>query len=174
MSESDSDAGGPRRVTRHAPLTGRERRLVALAAIVPIGLAVVVLVPVAAVTGASGADVAGAAVVYGGLVGLAAGFVAVDRLQARQCPSCRRRVTRHDDRCDDCGYDLVARPRFACDERHGIYLEEGLCDCGRRLKRLPTARGVVREVAFVLKLGAWLLVFLFGVALLLQAMDRYL
>ncbi len=171
MSETPDD--GPQRVTRHAPLTGRERRVVVLAALAPVGVAALVLLPVAVLTGASAVDLLGASIVYGGLVGLAAGFVTVDRLQARQCPRCRRRSARRAAVCDGCGYDLELRPRFACDERHAVYLDDGLCDCGLRLKALPTARGVAREVVFMLKLGAWLLAFLFAVALLIQGIERF-
>lgn len=169
----DSDAE-PARLTRAAPLTRREKRVVAVAATTPIGLAVLVLIPIAIVTGASAGDVVAASLVYGGLLGLAAAFVAVDRIQARQCPRCRQRVARRAEVCEDCGYDLTLRPRYACDERHAVYLDEGLCACGRRLHALPTARGVGREVVFVLKVGAWLLAFLVGVALLLQALERNL
>jgi hypothetical protein len=165
----------PARVTPPARLTAHERRLVAMAAGAPILLAAIVLVPIALLTGASAGEVVAASLVYGGLVGLAAGFVTVDRMQARQCLRCRERTAgRGAERCTACGYDLVERPRYACDERHGVFLEPGLCACGRRLKPLPTTRGVGREVRFVLKLGAWLLAFLIGVGLLLQLLDRNL
>ena len=168
MSASEPDLpallGAPDR------LTGRERRLVLGAAIGPVLLAAVVLVPIALLTGAGAGEVAGAALVYGGLLGLAAAFVAVDRLQARQCPRCHRRNPRRAGRCD-CGYDLRGRPRFACDQRHAVYLDPGRCECGGRLQELPTARGVGPQVVVVLKIGAWLLAFLLGVGVLLNVLD---
>lgn len=164
---------GPSPVTPAAPLTVDEKRLVVAAAALPVPAAALVLVPVALVTGAGSAQVAAAAVVYGGLLGLAAAFVAVDRLQARQCPRCRGRGGRGLATCPACGYDLETRPRFACDERHAIYLDDaGLCPCGRRLQPLPVARGVGAQVVFALKFGAWLLAFLVGVAVLLQVLER--
>jgi hypothetical protein len=168
VSSSDQDLpallGSPDR------LTGRERRIVAVSAGAPIVLAAVVLTPVAFLTGSTAGEVAGAALVYGGLLGLAAAFVAVDRLQARQCPRCHRRHLRSETACA-CGYDLRRRPRYACEQRHAVYLEEGLCECGRRLHLLPTARGVGREVVVVLKIGAGLLVFLLGVGVLLNVLE---
>jgi hypothetical protein len=157
---------GPVTVGSPDPLTGRERRLVAGAAMAPVLLAVVVLAPVAAVTGAGVGEVAGAALVYGGLLGLAAAFVAVDRLQARQCPACRRRPARGEAECD-CGYDLRRRPRYTCEERHDVYLDAGVCACGRTLRALPTARGVASQVVVALRISGWLLAFLVvaGVAL---------
>jgi hypothetical protein len=151
-------------------LTGRERRVVAMSAGAPILLAAVVLTPVALLTGSTAGEVAGAALVYGGLLGLAAAFVAVDRLQARQCPRCHRRNPRSESTCA-CGYDLDRRPRYACERRHAVYLEEGLCECGRRLQLLPTARGVGPEVLVVLKIGGGLLAFLLGVGLLLNVLE---
>lgn len=168
-------AGGePTRATRPAPLTTDERRWVGLVAGAPILLAALVLTPVARWMGAGLWDVVGAALVYGGLLGLAAGFVAVDRLHSRQCPRCHDRAPRGAERCGTCGYDLVARPRYTCDERHGVFLGPGLCDCGRRLKVLPTARGVGREVMVTLRIGAVLLAFLVAVALVIQVLERTL
>ncbi len=153
---------------RRARLTSRERWLVAAAAVAPIALAVVVLTPVALVTSATAGDVVVAALVYGGLLGLAAGFVAVDRLQARQCPRCTTRNLRGATACEDCGYDLVRRPRYACSERHAVHLEPGLCECGRRLQELEVARGVGHEVRFMLRAGLWLLAFLVVIGVLLR------
>lgn len=133
-------------------------------------LAALVLTPVAVLTGSGPGEVASAALVYGGLLGLAAAFVAVDRLQARQCPRCHRRHARGATTCH-CEYDLVRRPRYACDERHATYLETGLCECGRRLERLATARGVGSQVLVVLKIGGWLLAFLLGVGVLLNVLE---
>lgn len=153
---------------RRDRLTHRERWVVAGAAATPVLLALVVLAIVAAGTDATAGDVVVAAIVYGGLLGLAAGFVTVDRLQARQCPRCTTRNLRHATACEDCGYDLVRRPRYACSERHEVHLAPGLCDCGRRLQELELARGVGREVRFMLRAGLWLLAFLVIIGLLLS------
>lgn len=156
---------------RRDRLTSRERWTVAAAAVAPVLLAVVVLVPVAIGTGATAGEVVVAAFVYGGLLGLAAGFVAVDRLQARQCPRCTTRNLKRATACEDCGYDLVRRPRYACSEGHAVHLEPGLCDCGRRLQELEVARGIGREVRFMVRAGLWLLAFLVIVGLLLRSLP---
>lgn len=164
MPESSSTSAG---VTRDR-LTSYEKRVVALAAAAPVVLAAVVLTPVAVMTSSSAGDVVVASLVYGGLLGLASGFVAVDRMHARQCPRCTTRNLRRATACEDCGYDLVRRPRYACSERHEAHVSPGLCDCGRRLQEIDVARGVGPEVRFMLRAGVWLLVFLVAVALLLQ------
>ncbi len=154
-------------------LTRAERRTVLVAAASPVALALLVLLPVGAMLGVGFGEVVAATLVYGGLLGLAAAFVTVDRLQARRCPRCRRRGERGEARCAACDYDRVEQPRFACDERHAIHLDDvALCDCGRRLKPLPPVRGVGREVAVALKLGAWLLVLLVGIGLALRLLER--
>jgi len=164
---------GPTPVRRAAPLSFREKRLTGLLALAPIALALAVLAPIAAVTGADAGEVVSAALVYGGLLGLAVGFVAVDRLQARQCPRCRSRPERGSEVCTACGYDLEHRPRFACEERHHTYLDDdGDCSCGRPLRPLPIVHGVGREIVFMVKLGAGLLVFLLAVGLVLQVIER--
>ena len=164
MAGTSPATAGPRRDR----LTSRERWLVVAAALAPIALAVVVLVPIAMGTNSTAGDVLVAAVVYGGLLGLASGFVAVDRIQARQCPRCTTRNLRRATACEDCGYDLVRRPRYTCSERHQVHLSPGMCDCGRRLHEVEVARGIGREVRFVLRAGAWLLAFLVVVGLLLR------
>jgi ribosomal protein L40E len=108
------------------------------------------------------------------LLGLAAAFVTVDRLQDRQCSRCRTRNPRGTEVCPWCGYDLVARPRYTCGERHAVYLDAGLCDCGLRLKELPTARGVGAQVLLILRVGGALLAFLVVVAVLIQVLERAL
>ena len=153
---------------RREPLTSRERLVAVLAAVLPVPLAALVLLPFAAFGPAGPADVVVAALVYGGLLGLAGGVVAVDLAHARRCPRCGRRNPRGLRACATCGYDLVERPRYACDQRHELYLRDGRCACGRRLQRLPAARGVGREVAMMIKIGAGLLAFLVAVALLLR------
>ena len=167
MADSRTSPSGVRR----ARLTSRERGVVMAAAVAPVLLAVVVLTPIALATSATAGDVVVAAIVYGGLLGLAAGFVAVDRLQARQCPRCTTRNLRRATACEDCGYDLVRRPRYTCSERHAIHLEPGLCDCGRRLQELEVARGVGNEVRFMVRAGFWLLAFLVVVGLLLSRLP---
>ena len=149
-------------------LNTRERWTVAAAALAPVGLAVLVLVPIAVATSSSAVDVVVAAAVYGGLLGLATGFVAVDRMHARQCPRCTTRNLRRASACEDCGYDLERRPRYACSERHTIRLSSGMCDCGRRVHELEVARGIGPEVRFMLRAGGWLLVFLLAVGLVLR------
>jgi len=160
----------PRRVAGYAPLTARERRSVAVAAVAPVPGVFVALLPFM-LTGATVSSLLGAAMVYGSLLGLAAGFVAVDRFHARQCGRCRERTERRALACAACGYDLVERPRFACPQRHTIYLDEGLCACGRRLAALPSPRGVGREVVLMLRVGGWLLAFLMGVGVLLRLLE---
>lgn len=162
----------PRTRADRSPLTTAERRRVVVASVVPIVGAAAVLTPVAIFGGASAGDVAATAVVYGGMLGLTAGFVTYDRQQARQCPRCASRRDRRATVCAHCGYDLATAPRYACAERHEIYLEDGSCDCGRRLRPLPTARGIGPEVVWVVKAGAWLLTFLVLVGLILQWTSR--
>lgn len=157
---------------RREPLTSGERRRALLVGLAPIPLAALVLIPFAIANGAGIGDVLGAAIVYGGLLGLAAGFVYVDRVHARQCPRCGTRSRRGTEVCPTCAYDLVERPRYACEERHEMHLEPGLCGCGRRLQPLPVARGIGREVAVMLKIGGWLLAFLLGMGFLLQLLER--
>jgi ribosomal protein L40E len=170
LPPGDASAGAHRR-----GLARDERRVVGLAALTPVVLALSVLLPIGAMTGAGVGEVLAATVVYGGLLGLAAAFVAVDRLQARHCPRCAARAARGAGRCRGCGYDLVERPRYACSERHELRFDDDeLCACGRRCTRLPTARGIGREVAFALKLGAWLLALLVGIGIALQVLDRTL
>lgn len=101
---------------RRQSLSAAEWRVVVAAAAAPVLVALVVLLPFALLGSASGGDVAVAAVVYGGLLGLAAGFVAVDRLQARHCPRCATRNLRGATACEDCGYDMRRRPRYACED----------------------------------------------------------
>lgn len=162
----------PRTRADRSPLTTAEWRKVVIAAFLPVGLAAVALTPFAVVGAATAGEVVAAALVYGGLLGLTAAFVTYDRLQARQCPRCATRHARRATTCSACGYDLVEAPRYACAERHAVYLEDGLCDCGRRLQRMPTARGIGPEVVWVLKAGAWLLAFLVLVGLILQWTSR--
>lgn len=156
------------RTASHGPLTRHERLLVVAASAAPIVLAMVVLSPFVLLGDASGAELLGAGFVYGGLVALAAGFVTYDRLQARQCPRCTTRNPRAAATCDDCGYDLVERPRWRCSEGHPVRLDPGLCDCGRRLERADAPRGIGREVRGMVVVGAWMLGFLLVIGLVLN------
>jgi ribosomal protein L40E len=162
---------GPAAAQRPAPLTRREKRVVALAAAAPVAVALAVLAVVGVVVGAGPGEVVGAAMVYGGLLALATGFVAFDRVQARQCPRCQQRNPRTARTCATCGYDVGERPRYACEERHRAYLEPGRCDCGRRLQQLPAVRGLGRQVGGMLRVGGWLLAFLLGLGVLLRLLD---
>lgn len=101
---------------------------------------------------------------FGGLAALAAGVAAWEFSSRRSCPRCGTEspVPRS---CVACGYDLRARPRFACTEGHRVAYEPGLCDCGRRLLELrpvPVGRHVAR--AF------WLAIGVFGLMLLIDAL----
>lgn len=166
----DDEPEAPALVTSHDRLDRVERRVVLAAALAPVALAAAVLAPVGLLMGATAGEIAGAAIVYGGLLGLAAAFVAIDRLQARQCPRCHRRSPRHEGTCA-CGYDLAERPRYVCEQRHAVYLDPGRCECGRWLQRLPDARGVGRQVLVTLRVGGLLLVFLIAVALVLRVLE---
>lgn len=157
----------PRTASR-APLTPRERTLVLAASVAPIVLAMLVLSPFVLLGEASGAELVAAGLVYGGLLALASGFVTYDRVQARQCPRCTARNLRDATTCDDCGYDLVERPRWRCAERHAVRLDPGLCDCGRRLQRVDAPRGIGREVRGMLVVGGWMLGFLLVMGLVLN------
>jgi hypothetical protein len=78
-------------------------------------------------------------VMFGGLAGLAAGFLAWEVASNRVCPRCAREQAAAAPVCAACGYDLRARPRFVCSEGHRPAFEPGLCDCGRRLVPLAPA-----------------------------------
>lgn len=165
---ADQDTSPPRTIAPAAPLDAGERRRVWLAALVPVPAVALLLAPFVVFGSASPSSVLGAALVYGSLLALAAGFVMVDRLQNRQCPACRERNDKGTASCGGCGYDLVERPRFACPERHRVHLDPGLCPCGRRLLRLEASGGIGREIAVILRIGAWMLAFLVGMGLLFR------
>ena len=158
-----STSPGPTEPRHNGPLSGRERLTA-----VGIGLACIVgcgafAAAIGVLTGRGMADVTWSAFVYGGLLAAAAVVVYVDRVYARQCPRCRARASQGDLRCPSCSYDVQSRPRVACSEGHGPYLEPGLCPCGRRLRPLERPRGVRPQVMATLGLGAGLLVFLVAV-----------
>lgn len=153
---------------RRGPLIGSERRIVTGWAVAPILLAVLALAPFVVWGGATIGELVAAAIVYGGLFALATGFVAHDRMQARQCPRCTGRSRQDSGDCATCGYDVVGAPRWRCDEGHELVLAPGTCSCGRRLIRRDPPRGIGHEVRAVLKAGGWILVFLFVIGWVLQ------
>lgn len=160
-ADDRTNEDGPRRAGAiRAPLVRRERRLVAGVAGAPVLLALLLLLPLGLTGRWTWAEVVWSALVFGGLLGLASGFVGVDRLQARRCSGCGDVNTRGAHHCVHCGYDLTEVPRWSCEERHLVFVDPGLCDCGRRLHRIAPPRGVGAEVAFTLKFGAWLFGFL--------------
>lgn len=77
---------------------------------------------------------------FGGLAGLTAGVLAWELASLRACPRCGVENASRTNACVACGYDLRARPRFACTEGHRVVYQPGLCDCGRRLLELRPAR----------------------------------
>jgi hypothetical protein len=104
--------------------------------------------------------------IFGGLAALTAGVLAWELASSRSCPRCGREGPRGAASCAGCGYDLSARPRFACSEGHMVSFEPGLCDCGRRLlglRPVPVVRHALTSVwaglaLFVLLLLAAMLV----------------
>jgi hypothetical protein len=97
--------------------------------------------------------------IFGGLAALSAGVLAWELASLRVCPRCGHENPRLTAACAGCGYDVRARPRFACTEGHRVAFEPGLCECGRRLLALrpvPVARHALR--AAWLALGVFLLV----------------
>ena len=97
--------------------------------------------------------------IFGGLAALSAGVLAWELASLRVCPRCGHENPGLTAACAGCGYDVRARPRFACTEGHRVSFEPGLCDCGRRLLSLrpvPVARHALR--AAWLALGFFLLV----------------
>jgi hypothetical protein len=98
-------------------------------------------------------------VIFGGLAALSAGVLAWELASLRVCPRCGHENPGLTAACAGCGYDVRARPRFACSEGHQVAFEPGLCDCGRRLlplRPVPVARHALR--AAWLALGFFLLV----------------
>jgi hypothetical protein len=90
---------------------------------------------------------------FGGLAAMTAGVLAWEVASGRTCPRCRTENRAPLSHCAGCGYDMRARPRFACTEGHRVAYAEGLCDCGRRLLPLhpvPIGRHVLRVVWFAL------------------------
>jgi ribosomal protein L40E len=96
---------------------------------------------------------------FGSLAALTAGVLAWEVASLRICPRCGLENPPATAVCAGCGYDVQARPRFACSEGHRVAYAPGLCDCGRRLLALrpvPVARHAMR--AIWLALGFFLVV----------------
>lgn len=152
-------------------MTARERGTAVLIGLGCVVVAGLVAWPLESLGGAGFAAVVFDAFVFGGLLGAAAVVVYIDRRQAarrrQRCPRCG--LSPQDGTCARCGYDLVERPRYACEHRHRIAFEDGVCACGRRLHRLPEVRGLGPQVRRTLIVGAWLLVFLLATGWLLTA-----
>ena len=70
---------------------------------------------------------------FGSLAALTAGVLAWEVASLRICPRCGLENPPATAVCAGCGYDVQARPRFACSEGHRVAYAPGLCDCGRRL-----------------------------------------
>jgi hypothetical protein len=90
---------------------------------------------------------------FGGLAAMTAGVLAWEVASGRTCPRCQTENRAPLSNCAGCGYDMRARPRFACTEGHRVAYAEGLCDCGRRLLPLhpvPVGRHVLRAIWFAL------------------------
>jgi hypothetical protein len=97
--------------------------------------------------------------IFGGLAALSAGVLAWELASLRVCPRCGHENPGLTTACAGCGYDVRARPRFACSEGHRVAFEPGLCECGRRLLALrpvPVARHALRTAW--LALGFFLVV----------------
>lgn len=164
----DGGSPEPRQVLPPVALLPRERRTVWLVCLAPPIALAAVLLPLAWFGSGRFGDALGNVLLHGGLLALAAGFVTVDRLHARQCPACRSRNAAGAQACRACGYDLATRPRYACQERHAVRLDPGICSCGRRLQLLHTSGGLGAEIVVMLRVGAWLLAFLLGMGLLFR------
>jgi ribosomal protein L37E len=105
-------------------------------------------------------------VIFAGLFGGTAWFLGHEVASFRRCPRCGHQQTTRPGPCPECGYDVAERPRFVCDAGHASY-DDGLCDCGRRLRpHVPPDVGsrVWRMVWF----GVALLVVLVALGLLLD------
>ena len=90
---------------------------------------------------------------FGGLAAMTAGVLAWEVASGRTCPRCQTENRAPLSDCAGCGYDMRARPRFACTEGHRVAYAEGLCDCGRRLLPLhpvPVGRHALRAIWFAL------------------------
>lgn len=152
-------------------LTATERRRTWWVGLAPVVVVTTALVVAASAGAATLGDIILGAVLYGGLLGVTGAVVSHERAHAAHCPRCDASGRVGRPVCAECGYDLAARPLYRCDQRHGRYVEPGLCGCGRRLQRIERVRGVGREVKRTLWAGAWIAAFLVGVALLLPLVN---
>ena len=157
-----------------ATLTAAERRLVGVAAVVPLALVAVWRGVVLAVGRGTVADLVAGVIVYGGLLALTTGVLAHERLLSNHCPRCDASGPRDRSACEACGHDVVGRPTYRCPDRHTRYLDEGLCDCGQRLALAPAPRGIAVEVKRMLWMGAWFAAFLLGMVVLLRYVPTLL
>jgi hypothetical protein len=105
-------------------------------------------------------------VLFAVLFGGTAAFLGAEVTRYRRCPRCDTQQEGRAGRCPECGYDVATRPRWVCPEGHAYAFDEGLCDCGRRLRPwvAPDVAGHVRRSV---ALGAALLVALVVTGLLL-------
>ena len=103
---------------------------------------------------------------FAGLFGGTAAFLAHEVAAFRRCPRCGLQQEGRPGTCADCGYDVRARPRYVCEQGHGSY-EPGVCRCGRRLHEYvpPDVSGRVRRMLWA---GAALLVALVVTGLLVR------
>jgi hypothetical protein len=140
-----------------------QRPLAVRSTLLAVGVALVVSALASAVFTVALHDTVGSGLVtfmiFGGLAALTAGVLAWELASLRVCPRCGQENPGLTAACAGCGYDVRARPRFACTEGHRVAFEPGLCDCGRRLlplRPVPVARHALR--AAWLALGVFLLV----------------
>lgn len=161
------DGGGTGGVAM-VTLTPRERRVVAVAAAVPVVVVALVLVALVIGDRLGVVDLVVGVVLYGGLLGLTSGVVAHERAVAGHCPRCGAPDQRGAVVCDACGYDLVRRPVYRCEEGHRPMRAPGVCDCGRRLRERVVGPGFARSIRRTLWAGLWLLALLVGTAVLLR------
>lgn len=168
MGERDGDRAAEAVEPR---LTRAERRRAWLLGLGPPVVVTASLLVLAVRGRATLGDVVAGTVVYGGLLGLVAAVIGHERMQTAHCPRCDATGPVRREVCADCGYDLVERPLYRCDQRHRRHVEPGLCHCGRRLQRIEHSPGMDREIKRTLWAGAWLGAFLLGVFLLLPLVD---
>lgn len=161
MGSDDQARGAP-------TLTPDERRSVLVVAAIPVVVVGLVLAVLVGLGRLALVDLVVGVVLYGGLLGLTAGVVAHERAEADHCPRCGAAGARRAATCATCDYDLVRRPVYACEERHELSRDPGLCRCGRRLHAREPAAGLGRSVRRSLWSGAWLLALLVGTSVLLR------
>lgn len=70
---------------------------------------------------------------FAALFGGTAAFLGHEVAAFRRCPRCGHQQTARPGDCPKCGYDVKERPRYVCSEGHAA-LDDGICDCGRRLQ----------------------------------------